>query len=827
MSEAEDTRCERAMLQCGLSESEARQAKGNTKLRRHVLAVMEEAGVFGSVEGGGGGEGKSYPKQTGALLYSIATRFPHALLAAAPERRKTVVRYCIEGGIKSSEQLEAAIAFMRALPEGDAVDAASFEESCGVGVEVSDDELHSAVATLLKEHEEQLIAERYRFSNPLFGRVRFVVPELKWADGRKLKTCYDAAVLALLGEKTEADLAKPKKEKKKKKGDDAAAPADADTSNADASTGAGGINGNADDESASSGGADPFAMFPRPEVNHDMHTEVRYSDGTNAVMKNSRETLHRHLDATGGRVVTRFPPEPNGYLHIGHAKACFIDFGLAEATGGSTILRYDDTNPTAEKQEYITHIQDIVSWLGWKWEKVTYSSDYFGELYELACELIRRGKAYVCHQTAADIKEYREKQMDSPWRDRPIEENLRIFNEMRMGIWDEGSATLRMKGDMRNENANMMDLIAYRIKFSEHPHAGDKWCIYPSYDFTHCIVDSIENVTHSLCTIEFEVRRASYYWLLDALDVYMPYVWEYSRLNICHNVLSKRKLNRLVTEKYVDGWDDPRLLTLSGLRRRGYTPAAINEFCRSLGISRTENLIPLHKLEHCIRSDLNDSAPRAMAVLRPLRVVITNMDAKHLEYVSAAKWPNRRGAEEHYDLPLTRVLYIDRDDFRDQDSKGYYGLAPGKSVLLRYAYPITCTNVMRSPSGEVMELHCTYDASRSSKPKGVLHWVAEPSPGTAPQKADFRLYTELFKTADVSSVDDWLGDLNPNSLTVIRNGVVSRTLADAKPLENYQFERVGYFCRDPVSSSDSGALVFNRTVTLKETEGAASARKAK
>ena len=329
---------------------------------------------------------------------------------------------------------------------------------------------------------------------------------------------------------------------------------------------------------------DPYSFFPKPHENNIVHTTVDFSDGRVMHIANSPEKLKAHLAATEGRIVTRFPPEPNGYLHIGHAKAMFVDFGMARQYDGVCYLRYDDTNPEAEKLEYIEHIQDIVAWMGWKPWKITYSSDYFTELYDFAVELIKRGHAYVCHQTKDEIEASREKREASPWRDRPIEESLCLFEDMRRGLVDEGKATLRMKMDHKNANYNMFDLIAYRIKFTPHPHAGDKWCIYPSYDYTHCLVDALENITHSLCTLEFETRRASYYWLLEVLDTYKPFVWEYARLNITHNVMSKRKLNKLVTGGLVKGWDDPRLLTLAGLRRRGVSPTSINAFCREVGL---------------------------------------------------------------------------------------------------------------------------------------------------------------------------------------------------------------------------------------------------
>ena len=396
-------------------------------------------------------------------------------------------------------------------------------------------------------------------------------------------------------------------------------------------------------------------------------------------------------------------------------------------------------------------------------------------------ELIRRGKAYADHQTPDELKAYREERRDSPWRDRPVAESLRIFDEMRRGLWDEGTVTLRMRMDMRNENFNMFDLIAYRIKFAAHPHAGDAWCIYPSYDYTHCINDSLENVTHSLCTLEFESRRASYYWLLDALDLYLPVVWEYSRLNITHNVLSKRKLNQLCTGGHVRGWTDPRLLTLAGLRRRGAPAEAINAFVKAVGVSRNENLISIALLDFHIRDVLNRTAPRGMAVLAPLRVVLTNYPADKVECVAATTYPQRPGDGATYGLPFSRVLYIERTDFRMADEKDYFGLAPGKTVLLRYAYPITCVEAVAGPDGGVAELRCEYDAARSVKPKGVIHWVACPAPGVAPAGLEARLYDLLFRSEDPNAIKgDWLADMNPDSEVIVRGGLASPNLAAAK-----------------------------------------------
>uniref|UniRef100_A0A061SG32 glutamine--tRNA ligase n=1 Tax=Tetraselmis sp. GSL018 TaxID=582737 RepID=A0A061SG32_9CHLO len=477
----------------------------------------------------------------------------------------------------------------------------------------------------------------------------------------------------------------------------------------------------------------------------------------------------------------------------------FVDFGMAEQYGGNCFLRFDDTNPEAEKPEYIEHIKDIVSWMGWKPYKITHSSDYFDRLHELAVRLIKDRLAYVCHQTKDEIEESRKNLTPSPWRDRPIEENLKLFEDMRRGLIDEGKAVLRLKGDYQNENANMWDPIAYRIKFVPHPHIGDKWCIYPSYDFTHCLVDSFENITHSLCTLEFESRRASYFWLLEILGQYKPVVWEYSRLNITNMVMSKRKLNKLVTQGYVHGWDDPRLLTLAGLRRRGATPEAINSFCRECGITRSDNRVPLHRLEHFMRLDLDAGSPRAMAVLRPLKVVITNLDEGHYEERDASVFPGR--SEETYKVPFTRVVYIESSDFRESDSKGYYGMAPGKSVMLRYAYVVKCTDFKKDGDGRVSEVSVEIDRSYEGK--------------KPPEPVEVRLYSNLFKSADPDAADNFLDDLSDNSLEVLRNAYGTPPIYNAKVRDRFQLERTGYFCVDDDSSP--GKIVLNRTVTLRET----------
>ncbi|EHA8590277.1 glutamine--tRNA ligase [Cocos nucifera] len=771
-------------LSIGLDRRTAENALVNPKVTANLTAVIKEAKVV---------DGCS--KTVGNLLYMVATKYPaHALI-----HRPVLLEYIISSKIKNPAQLDAALTFLsNAGPEP--FQLKDFEESCGVGVEVSIEEIRSAVTAVLEENMDAILELRYHINvGNLCGQVRKLHP---WADAKLVKEMIDEKLHGILGERTAADDKKPLKKKKEK-------PVKVeDQTNAVVTS-----------IPPSEEEVNPFNIFPQPEENSKVHTEIFFSNGAIWRAHNTKELLEKHLKATGGKVLTRFPPEPNGYLHIGHAKAMFIDFGLAKERNGSCYLRFDDTNPEAEKIEYIDHIQEIVKWMSWQPFKVTYTSDYFQDLYDLAVELIHRGLAYVDHQSPEEIKEYREKKMNSPWRDRPITESLKLFDDMKRGLIEEGKAILRMKQDMQSENKNMYDLIAYRIKFTPHPHAGDKWCIYPSYDYAHCIVDSLENITHSLCTLEFEIRRPSYYWLLVALGLYQPYVWEYSRLNISNTVMSKRKLNRLVTEKWVDGWDDPRLMTLAGLRRRGVSATSINAFIRGIGITRSDNsMIRVDRLEYHIREELNKTAPRTMVVLHPLKVVITNLDSGVIIDLDAKMWPDAPSDDvsSFYKVPFTNVVYIEHSDFRLKDSKDYYGLAPGKSVLLRYAFPIKCTKVIYgNDSDTIVEIQAEYDPSKKTKPKGVLHWVAQPSPGVDPPKVEVRLFENLFLSENPAELEDWLSDLNPCSKEVIPEAYAVPSLASGAVLgDKFQFERLGYFAVDP--DTTPGRLVFNRTVTLRD-----------
>jgi glutaminyl-tRNA synthetase len=534
----------------------------------------------------------------------------------------------------------------------------------------------------------------------------------------------------------------------------------------------------------------------------------------------------KNTNKYGGRVHTRFPPEPNGYLHIGHAKSICLNFGVAEEFGGVANLRFDDTNPTKEELEYVESIQQDVRWLGFDWDdRLFYASDYFDQLYEYAVQLIKKGKAYVDDLSAAEIREYRgtltEPGKNSPYRNRAIEENMDLFERMKAGEFPDGTRTLRAKIDMASPNITLRDPVLYRILNVPHHRTGDKWCIYPMYDFTHCLSDSIEGITHSLCTLEFENNRALYDWVLDNLEVYHPQQIEFARLNLSYTVLSKRKLLQLVQDEVVDGWDDPRMPTLSGLRRRGYTPEAINNFCNHIGVAKKNSIIEIALLEHYLRQDLNQRAPRRMGVLRPLRVVITNYPEDQVEELEAVNNPEDPTMGTRM-VPFSRELYIEQNDFREDPPKKFFRLAPGREVRLRYGYFITCVGVVKDENtGEVVELHCTYDpqtrggsAPDGRKVKATLHWVS----AAHAVPVEVRLYDRLFSVPnpeDVEEGSDFRSNLNPNSLEVLDDSVVEKSLADAAPGTIYQFERQGYFILDS-SDSAPGKLVFNRTISLRD-----------
>ncbi len=530
----------------------------------------------------------------------------------------------------------------------------------------------------------------------------------------------------------------------------------------------------------------------------------------------------------GGKVITRFPPEPNGYLHIGHAKSIVMNFGFAEEFNGRCHLRFDDTNPTKEEQEYVEAIMEDVRWLGYDWgEHLYFASDYFDQFYEYAEKLIKMGKAFVCDLSPEEIKKYRgtltEPGKESPYRNRSIEENLDLFRRMRKGEFKDGERTLRAKIDMASGNLNMRDPVIYRIMHVPHHRTGDKWCIYPMYDFAHCLSDSIEHITHSLCSLEFEDHRPLYDWFLDTLQVeWHPQQIEFARLNLTYTVLSKRKLVQLVEEGAVDGWDDPRMPTLSGMRRRGFPPAAIRDFCERIGVAKKESVVDVALLEHCVRDVLNKTAPRVMGVLNPLKVVIENYPEGKEEELEAINNPEDPSYGTRM-IPFSREIYIEKTDFMEDPPKKFYRLAPGREVRLRYAYFITCKEVIKDENGEIVELRCTYDpetrggnAPDGRRVRGTIHWVSAPHAFEAEVRLYDRLFDHPYPDRAKEEGKTFKDYLNPNSLEIIKGCKLEPSLRDAEPGKVYQFERLGYFCADSKDSCP-GHPVFNRTITLRDT----------
>jgi len=561
-------------------------------------------------------------------------------------------------------------------------------------------------------------------------------------------------------------------------------------------------------------------------TNHETETPAKTSSETPKASNFIREIIVADLESNkfGGRVQTRFPPEPNGYLHLGHAKSTYLNFGLAAEFGGKTNLRFDDTNPEKEEQEYVDSIIRDVHWLGYEWDGEYYASDYFDQLYEWALQLIKAGKAYVCDLSAEEVREYRgsltEPGRESPYRSRSIEENLDLFERMRAGEFPDGARTLRAKIDMASPNLNLRDPLMYRILRATHHRTGDKWCIYPMYDYAHGQSDSIERVTHSICTLEFEDHRPLYNWFIEQLGIFPSQQIEFDRLNVTYTLLSKRKLLQLVQEGHVSGWDDPRMPTISGIRRRGYTPESLRNFCAAIGASKTNGIIELAMLEHYVREDLNRRAPRAMAVLRPLKVVIDNYPEGQVEKLELVNNPEDPAAGTR-EVPFSRELYIEQDDFREDPPKKFFRLSPGREVRLRGGYFIKCAHVVKDSSGAIAEVHCTYypdtrsgNAPDGRKVKATIHWVS----AVHAVDAEVRLYENLFLKEDPNAAEGgktFLDNLNPKSLEVLPICKLEPSLAKAEAGDRFQFERLGYFCVDPETTAE--LLVFNRTVQLRDT----------
>lgn len=737
-------------------------------------------------------KGTPLPDGVGMLLYHMASKIKQQIIHQLP----LLVKYIVAKKLDNTLRIDFALEFLlKTGHQAAEVNLAELDKYCGVGIVVTPDEIDKAVEGVIGKHKAAIVEQRYHFN--VFKIMQEVREQLPWADGKHLKNEVDVQIFDLLGEKTASDLAPlPKKPKEKKV-----------VENADKGKSAAAAAAPSD---APKDGAASIAELMKTKVHFHAPGENYKTDGY-VVTPNTERLLKEHVKTTGGRVCTRFPPEPNGILHIGHAKAININFGYAAAHNGTCFLRYDDTNPEKEEEKFFIGIKDMVEWLGYKPDKITYSSDNFHQLYEWAVLLIKKGLAYVCHQPADEMKGFNPKPSD--WRDRPIEESLQLFEDMKNGKIDEGQATLRMKITLEE---GKMDPVAYRIKFIAHHRTKADWCIYPTYDYTHCLCDSIENITHSLCTKEFQSRRSSYYWLCNALDIYCPVQWEYGRLNVNYTVVSKRKIAKLITEKVVSDWDDPRLFTLTALRRRGFPAEAINDFCALVGVTGAQGSIDPSMLEASVRNHLNLSAPRRLVVLEPIKVTITNFPFKVSQVISVPNFPNNPQQGSH-NVTLDRVIYIERSDFKENPEKGYHRLSPNQGVGLRHAgYVLTLTEIKKNANGDIEELVCTCEsAEQATKPKAFIQWVSQPT------ELEVRLYEPLFfhkNPEDTNEVPNgFLSDCNPNSLTVLKAYADSSAFASTKVYDKYQFERIGFFSVDRESASS--ALVFNRTVTLKEDAG--------
>ncbi|XP_077301013.1 glutaminyl-tRNA synthetase isoform X2 [Arctopsyche grandis] len=729
------------------------------------------------------------PKGCGMLIYHAATKIKPQIA----HRLSFVTQYIATEKLDSTVRIDAALEYLLAHVSDNNVNVGEFENACGIGVVVTPEQVEQSVESKLSKFRDELLEKRYRFNTGLI--MQAVRTDLPWADGKAVKNEVDVQVLDLLGPKTEADLAPVSKADKKIK---TPAPASKKNDNAEKE--------NHVNESDSA----PTIHDMMKKVNFHAPGDNYKTDGY-VVTPNTKKLLAAHLKVVGGNARTRFPPEPNGILHIGHAKAININFGYAAAHGGVCYLRYDDTNPEKEEEKFFVGIKDMVDWLGYKPAAVTHSSDNFQQLYKWAVELIKKGFAYVCHQTTDEMRGFNPK--PSPWRDRPIEESLQLFEDMKNGKIEEGKATLRMKTTLEE---GKMDPVAYRIKFTAHHRTGNKWCIYPTYDYTHCLCDSIENITHSLCTKEFQSRRSSYYWLCNALDIYCPVQWEYGRLNVNYTVVSKRKIAKLITEGIVKDWDDPRLYTLSALRRRGYPSEAINNFCAALGVTGALGAVDPAMLEASVRDVLNKVAPRVLVVLEPLKVTIKNFATCGVSKVSAPDFPNEpeRGSRS---IAFDQIVYIEESDFKETPEKGYKRLSPNQTVGLRHTgFVLKLSEIVRDKTGKVTELICTAEnpSDPAFKPKAFIQWVS------FPMDVEVRLYEPLFihKNPEDPAVvpGGFLTDCNMNSLKIV-NAMADASLINAKVFDKFQFERIGFFSLDPDTTPEK--MVFNRTVTLKEDAG--------
>ncbi|RKO99094.1 hypothetical protein CXG81DRAFT_28127 [Caulochytrium protostelioides] len=787
----------------GLSDSKTKETIANKRIAAQFEQVLTLAGAADA-------DADAVPGKLGTLYYLLASGLTKQALPHVGFLTQAVAR----GDLTDADRISAAIKFCEAQPEAGAVDADAFRAACGVGVVVTPAEIEATVAKVVAQRLAELQTKRYAMVGLLLGACR---RELRWADQLAVKQAVDAAVAHAIGPRGDLDDVKLQKKKQKEAKAKAAAAA---PHAAPAATAPGIVELAQSIKFVQEG---ELARLHRPGENPQIRPEL----------------MIEHLKRTGGQVVTRFPPEPNGFLHVGHAKAININFAYAQAHNGITYLRYDDTNPEAEEEIYFTSILETVEWLGFKPHKVTYSSDYFPQLFELAVKLIEKDLAYACSCTGEEMHamrggDSRGSRTECVHRSRPVAESRAIFMDMKAGKYKEGEMTLRMKMDMQSPNPQFWDLVAYRVLNKPHHRTGATWRVYPTYDFTHCLVDSIEDITHSLCTTEFQMSRESYYWLVDAVEVYKPVQWEYGRLNIANAILSKRKLNTLVTQGHVLGWDDPRLLTLSAVRRRGFTPEAINAFVRDAGVTTAQTVLPPERLENYVRDHLNQVAPRLMAVLDPVQVVLTNLPADHYEPITVANHPRDPSMGTRV-VPFTRTLFIDRADFRDAADPNFFRLVPDGVVgLLNVPHPIRCTRVVRTADGAIDFLEAAYlhDDAAAPKPKTWIQWVADAPEHGSPVPLEARLFSNLFHHANPFDAElvpnGWLSDVNADSRRVITGALSDvgmraaaakgsvNAAAAAKDVARFQFLRVGYFAIDPDSDIPNGQYVLNQIVSLKE-----------
>ena len=766
----------------GLAESKAKETAKNKSISSAFELAIKRAEKVCTVD-----------KTIGNLLYQISSRIKDK------QHLPVMVDLVSSRQLTTDTHLTCALDYFKKFPTLP-VDEEKLKKESGIGVVISPEEVEDMIESIIEENKESILKERYRFNTgKLLAQAR---KSLKFADGKILKNELDMQLLMLLGPKTEADLApatKSKKEKKTKSRAGYVSNHEVEGSKISEKT-------ELDEKSLMEQLRGAALKFHAPGEN--------YTTDGYVVNENTMHLLKEHLEITGGQVRTRFPPEPNGILHIGHAKAINFNFGYAKANDGICFLRYDDTNPEKEEEKYFTGILAMVNWLGYTPYKVTHASDYFQDLYDLAVVLIKKDLAYICHQKTEEIKGINPP--PSPWRNRPVTESLKLFDDMRKGKIGEGEATLRMKLTMED---GKQDPVAYRIKFTPHHRTGDKWCIYPTYDFTHCLCDSLEHISHSLCTKEFQARRSSYYWLCNAVDIYCPVQWEYGRLNLQYTVVSKRKITKLITAGIVRDWDDPRLFTLTALRRRGFPPEAINDFCAKVGV--TGNLVILEPpmLESCVRTHLNNCAPRVMATLNPLEVEITNFpNSSNLMEIEVPNFPSDESRGTRM-VSLSSSILIERTDFCETADKSYKRFATNQTIGLRYAgLVLTLERAEKNETGEYTKLFARCDpVGDVAKPKAFIHWVSKEHSIAS----EVRIYSRLFKhknPEDPAVVPGgFLTDCNTNTLEVKGSARVEASVKDSPSFKQYQFERLGYYCVDPDSSADK--MVFNLTIPLKEDPG--------